>query len=162
MPKVIVNSTPIISLAHIGELVLLKKIYKSVYIPRAVFEEICIKRGSIAEIKLKESLSWIEVLDIKNEMTKMFYKSQLHDGEVEVMILGKEIDADLLIIDDKNAKKYAKYLGFNVTGTLGLFIKAKNLGYIDKVKPLIGKMTENGFYIDNRVIKMCLKECDED
>ena len=47
------------------------------------------------------------------------------DGEVEVMILGKEEHATLLIMDDKNAKNHAKYLGLNVTGTLGVLLKAK-------------------------------------
>lgn len=58
-------------------------------------------------------------------MAKVMFKSQLQDGEVEAMILAKEKDADIVIIDDQNAKKYAKYLGLPVTGTLGILIKAK-------------------------------------
>ena len=70
-------------------------------------------------------------------MAKTMYKTQLHDGEVEVMILAKEIAADVVIIDDANAKKHAKYLELPVTGTLGALIKAKKEGYVDELKPNI-------------------------
>jgi len=161
MRKVIANSTPIISLCLIGKLSLLKDIYGSIVIPEAVFKEISAKPDSVAKNELDKSLDWIQVCKIKNEMAKMFYKSQLHDGEAEVMILGKEIDAGLLIIDDKNAKKHAKYLGFNVTGTLGILIRAKRSGYIQNIKPLIDKLIINNIYIDSKIIEFCLKEAGE-
>ena len=85
----------------------------------------------------------------------------MHDGEVEVIILGKEINADLLIIDDKNAKKHAKYLGFNVTGTLGVLIKAKKNGLIESVKPLVERLISENIYIDSKVVAYCLKEVGE-
>ncbi len=36
------------------------------------------------------------------------------------MILAKEIAADMVIIDDANAKRHAKYLELPVTGRLGV------------------------------------------
>ena len=161
MHKVIVNSTPIISLCHIGKLGLLKQLYGEVLIPEAVYREISAKQNSVARIELDKSLDWIRVCKIENEMAKLFYKSQLHDGEVEVMILGKEEEATLLIIDDKNAKRYAKYLTFNVTGTLGVLLKAKKEGYIDLIKPLLCKMVSEGIFIDTRIQDFCLKQAGE-
>jgi len=161
MHKVIVNSTPIISLCHIGRLSLLKDLYCEVLIPEAVFLEINAKCDSVAKIELDKSLDWIRVCKIKNEMAKLFFKSQLHDGEVEVMILGKEEEATLLIIDDKNAKKHAKYLKFNVTGTLGVLLKAKKGGYVDMIKPLLDKMVSKGIFVDDKIRAFCLKEAGE-
>ena len=161
MLKVIVNSTPIISLCLIGKLHFLKDLYGIIMIPEAVFKEISVKPDSVAKNELDKSLDWIEICSIKNEMAKILYKSQLHDGEVEVMILGKETSADLLIIDDKNAKKHAKYLGFNVTGTLGVLIKAKKSGHIQSVKSLIENLISENIYIDSKIIEYCLKEVGE-
>lgn len=79
-------------------------------------------------------------------MAKSMFKTQLHDGEVEVMILAKEKNADLVIIDDANAKKHAKYLKLSVTGTLGVLIRAKRQGYISELKPIIQDMVEKIFY----------------
>lgn len=94
-------------------------------------------------------------------MAKDIYKTQLHEGEVEVMILSKEINADVVIIDDANAKKHAKYLGLPVTGTLGVLVKAKQNGYIDELKPILHRMVENGIYISNNLIDLCLKQVGE-
>ena len=58
------------------------------------------------------------------------FRVKLHAGEVEVMILADEMNADLLLMDDNAAKKTAKFLGMTVTGTLGILIRAKKEKYI--------------------------------
>ena len=157
MRKVIVNSTPLIALCHVNQLNILKELYGEVIIPSAVYDEISVKKDSVCKKIVDESLEWIHVQKIQNVMAKAMFKSQLHDGEVEVMILAKEQNADVVIIDDQNAKKYAKYLELPVTGTLGILIKAKQVGYIPELKPLLDVMVQNGIYIKNSLIEHCLE-----
>lgn len=161
MPKVIVNSTPLIALCHVDTLDVLKKLYGEIIIPTAVYEEISVKEDSICKRRVDASLDWIHVESISNEMAKDMFKTQLHDGEVEVMILAKEKEADIVIIDDMNAKKHAKYLGLPVTGTLGVLIKAKKAGYIEQLKPILNGMVQNNIYLGERLIERCLKEVGE-
>lgn len=161
MHKVVVNTTPLIALSHVGQLSILQKLYGEIIIPEAVYKELSAKTESVCKKAVDDSLGWIHVYNIKNQMAKAVYKTQLHDGEVEVMILSKEIAADVVIIDDANAKKHAKYLGLPVTGTLGVLIKAKQEGYIDKLKPILQQMVENGIYISQGLIELCLKQVEE-
>lgn len=161
MRKVVVNTTPLIALSHVGELNILKKLYGKIIIPEAVYKELSVKEESICKKTVDSSLDWIQVDKIKNQLAKDMYKTQLHDGEVEVMILAKEIAADVVIIDDANAKKYAKYLELPVTGTLGALIKAKQEGYIGSLKCILQQMVKNGIYISQSLIEMCLKQVDE-
>lgn len=162
MRKVVVNTTPLIALSHVGQLDLLKKLYEEIMIPEAVYHELSVKMESICKKTVDKSSDWIQVEKIKNQMAKSMYKTQLHDGEVEVMILSKEIEADVVIIDDANAKKHAKYLGLPITGTLGVLIKAKQKGYIGELKPVLQRMVENGIYISQSLIELCLKQVGED
>ena len=74
------------------------------------------------------------------------------------MILAQQQKADLVIIDDNAAKKTAKYLGLTVTGTLGVLVKAKRLGIIEEVRPLLYEMRQNGFYISKEVAYMVLEQ----
>ncbi len=46
MPRVVVNSTPLIILSNINQLDLLKKLYSEIYIPEAVFNEVTEKTDS--------------------------------------------------------------------------------------------------------------------
>lgn len=161
MRKVVVNTTPLIALSHVGQLDILRKLYGEITIPEAVYRELSVKTKSTCKKAVDSSLCWIRVEKIKNQMAKSMYKTQLHDGEVEVMILSLEIGADVVIIDDANAKKHAKYLGLPVTGTLGILIKAKQEGYVYELKPILRQMVENGIYISPKLIEMCLKQVGE-
>ena len=60
------------------------------------------------------------------------------------MLLGKELEADLLVIDDYTAREYAKYLDFKITGSLGVILRAKEKGIIKEVKPLVSDLIDNG------------------
>jgi predicted nucleic acid-binding protein len=161
MRKVVVNTTPLIALSHVGRLEILKEMYGEIIIPKAVYRELSVKTKSVCKIAVDNSLDWILVKEIQNQMAKSMYKTQLHDGEVEVMILAKEINADVVIIDDANAKKHAKYLELPVTGTLGVLIKAKQRGYVDELNPILHQMVENGIYISQSLIEVCLEQVGE-
>ena len=139
---------------------ILKKIYGSIIIPKAVFDEVTAKKDS-ACLQIKQNLDWITVETITNIEDRKMYKAKLHAGEVDVMILAQaDPKADLVIIDDNAAKKTAKYLGLTVTGTLGVLIKAKQSGIISSVKNAITKIQSNGFYINENIIKIAFFDVD--
>ena len=155
--RVIVNSTPIIALSSIDCLHLLKELYGTIIIPSAVNAEIGAKSKSKAQNQLETFTDWIQVMEISNTSHKQTFRTQLHEGEVEVMILGQELSSDLLIIDDYLAREYAKYLGFNVIGTVGIILLAKSKRLTHEVKPLIDKLISNGIYLSNRLYSEILK-----
>lgn len=161
MPKVIVNSTPLIVLCGIGQLDILRQLYHEIFIPTAVYREVTAVEDS-ACVQVKTAEKWIHVEQIQDDTDKRMYKAKLHDGEVEVMILAQERKADLVIIDDNAAKKTAKYLGLTVTGTLGVLMKAKQQGVIEKLAPLLFEMKQNGFYIDSALEAIVLEQAGED
>ena len=105
--------------------------------------------------------AWIRIEKIRDLSEKKMYKTKLHDGEVEVMILAQEKQADLVVIDDNAAKKTAEYLGLTVTGTIGVLIKAKKLGHLDAIRPVLDEIKENGFYIGAALEKMVLEQAGE-
>lgn len=153
---VIVNSTPIIALSSIHKLDLLRELYGEVIIPKAVHDEVMVKKDFETQVSLARAKDWVLIKNISNSETKKFFKVQLHDGEVEVMLLGKELEADLLVIDDYIAREYAKYLEFKVTGTLGIILKAKENGILKEVKPLVLDLLDNGIYIGDKLIASIL------
>ena len=161
MRKVIVNSTPLIILSSINALDILKQLYGKIYIPYAVFKEVTVKQDSAANQIKKHIDTWIHIEKISSNADKKIYKSRLHDGEVEVMILAQEKNADLVIIDDNAAKKTAKYLGLPVTGTLGVLLKAKQKGIIDNLAIYIKNMKYHNFYISKELEDFILSTAKE-
>ena len=149
---VIVNSTPIIALLDIGQIDILKALYDEIIIPEAVRDEVTAK-----DEHALDNYTWIKVHAIKNIAAKDTFISSLHDGEVEVMILAKEINSDLVILDDSLARRHAKHQGLTITGTVGVILRAKHNGIIDSVKPLLDGLVNSDFYISESVIDEVLK-----
>lgn len=157
MHKVIVNSTPLISLYRIKRLDLLQKNYSKIYIPYGVYEELSVD----GKYNFLSELGFIIIQEIKNKEAKKLFKTSLHKGEVEVMILAEEMNADLCIIDDLLARKYAKYLGNIVTGTIGLLLKSKERGYVSEIKSVLDELLSKEIYIDDKLYDMALKMANE-
>ena len=52
-------------------------------------------------------------------------------------------------------------MGLKVTGTLGVLLKAKKEGLIERVEPVMDAIISDGFYIDSSIRQMVLEEADE-
>jgi predicted nucleic acid-binding protein len=66
-------------------------------------------------------------------------------------VLAREVSADLVIIDEKLGRAYAKHFKLNLTGTLGILLKAKNEGFIPEIKPLLTLLKSKGIWISDSV-----------
>ncbi|MCB9033364.1 MAG: DUF3368 domain-containing protein [Chitinophagales bacterium] len=160
MPKIVVsNTTPILSLLKIDKLELLKHLYQSLTIPYAVYEEIEFGKEKIYYKDLSK-IEWINIKKIKDK-NSLNYFIDLDKGEAEVLILSKEINADLVIIDEIIGRRYAKLMELNLTGTLGILLKAKSLGLISSVKSLILELENKGNWFDKNLISKVLNIANE-
>jgi len=156
--KVIANTTPLISLASIGKLELLKDIFGEIIIAEAVYNEIKAKQGyGYSEI----DTNYIKVQSIKGIVYRDFLLNQLDLGETETIILAKEIDADFVIIDENIAYKIAKSSELNVVRTLSILLRAKEKGLIPALKPLLDEMIIKGRWYSQRVYKIILEQAGE-
>ena len=157
MRKVLANTTPLIALANINQLELLHRLYDTVMVPQAVMDEI-VREPAKHRV---HNCSWIKVENIQDESQRDIFRAGLHAGEVDVIILAREQAADLVIIDDNAAKKAAKFLGLDVTGTLGVLLKAKQEGFLKEIKPLVIELICDGLYISDAVKAYALKAAGE-
>jgi len=154
--KVISDASTLIGLARIGQLNLLRKLYSQIIIPQAVFEEVSKEKKAGSE-KISKA-SYIKIEKVKDEIAVKFLLGNLGRGESEVLVLAKEKQADLILIDEKKARKMARRAGFKVMGILGLLLVSKRNGFISNIKAFIDELNKQGFRLSNRVIKKILKE----
>ncbi len=160
MRKVIVNSTPLIALCKIGCLSFLRDLYGEITIPEAVFKEVTVKNDVVRAAILNQT-DWIHIQSVTTERDNKMYRAKLHDGEVEVMILAQELQADLVILDDNAARKTAAFLGLPLTGTVGVLLRAKERGLIDQLMPLVEDMEKKGLYFGQTLKEWIKKQCGE-
>ena len=86
---------------------------------------------------------------------------QIDKGESSAIALALETPDCTVILDDYKARKVAERLGINVTGTIGVIIKAKLRGIIPSIKPLIEKIKQTDFRLSPEIELLALKEAQE-
>jgi len=152
---IIGDSSALIALSVVDKLELLEALYENLFVPQAVYDEVT-QVGRPQSDKLKNFLqNRVKVVDLN--LTKL----GLGLGELEAITLYKELDADVLLIDDNRAKKYAVLNDVKVIGSLGILIKAKENGLIEKVKPLLEGIMKSEVYISKKLMLQVLGICDE-
>ncbi len=156
--KTVSNTTPIISLSSIGKIEILKDLFQEIIIPQAVYDEIKAKQGYGYD---EVDLSFITVQTIQNTEREKLLLEQLDAGEVQAIVLSKEINADNTIIDENTGYMIAKESGLNVIRTLSILLKAKEVGIITKVKPFLDEMISKGRWYSNHVYYSFLKKANE-
>ena len=156
--KVVSNTTPIISLASIGQLELLAKLFGKVVIAEAVYQELKAKPAyGYTEIEC----GYIEVQAIQGIAYKQLLLSQLDSGEAETIILATEIQADFVLIDENLGYQFARTAGLAPIRTLSLLLSAKQKGHIPLVKPLMDDMMQKGRWYSQAVYRAFLTKAGE-
>lgn len=159
MPKVVSNTTPLISLLKLARLDILRELYSEVHIPRAVFQEIEAGRKKKYYQDLTKN-NWIRVVEIQDRQAVKYFLD-LDAGEAEAIVLATEINADLILLDEKLGRFHAKHADLRVTGTIGVLIKAKKQGLIKELRPLLYELTTKDVWINEKLIREILKQVGE-
>lgn len=153
---VIVNTTPIIALALIGKLDLLHKLYGEVVIPPAVQSELLAGGPNSLGVAELQAANWVRTVSLQDSR-RADLLSDLDRGEAEVIALAHELNADLVVIDERLARHHAQRLGLAVTGVLGVLLKAKEQGLVPAVGPLIGQLRHGGIWLSDAIVAEALK-----
>ena len=155
---VVADTSPLNYLVLIGEADLLPKLFGRVVIPQAVFNELHTTGASETVRDWAQNLPvWVEVR--QTHLTSNALLDILDAGEKEAILLAQELAADLLLVDDRQARQAAVSLGVAITGTIGILDKAAQTGLID-LRTVIRKLRKTNFHIAEDLIqKLMENEC---
>ena len=157
--KIVCNASPLINLARIGKLDLLRELYGELIIPEAVWHEV-VEEGSgqpgAEEVKCAD---WIKTQGVTNMNLKRALQQELDAGETEAIVLALEIGADLLLMDERIGREVARHFGLRYTGLIGILIEAKRKGRISAIKPHLDSMRNiAGFRLSNELYLRVLQD----
>jgi len=82
-------------------------------------------------------------------------------GEAEAILLSKELNSDILIIDERIGLDLANLNNIFCIGTLTVLKTAKDSNIIDNVKPLLDEMILKGRYYSVNVYNKFLSKIGE-
>ena len=160
---VVSDSTALIGLAAIGGLDWLRQLYSIVIIPEAVYREVVINGAGKAGSKDVANAFWIQTKAIQDNNNKVYLMNVvgLDEGESEAIILAQETEADLILLDDADARSYARQQQIKITGMIGVILTARQAEIISAARPQLDALIDFGIFIDSKLYQRACQSVGE-
>jgi predicted nucleic acid-binding protein len=137
---IIADTSCLIGLTNIGRLDILRQSYRKVIITPEVVREY----GDPLP-------DWIFLQSVSDEKKTIAFHKIIDLGESSAIALAMETENALLIVDDRRARQVALGLGLEITGTLGVLIRAYENGIIQDIDSIIADLRNIGFRLPANV-----------
>ncbi|RLC89984.1 MAG: DUF3368 domain-containing protein [Chloroflexi bacterium] len=159
---VVSNTSPLTNLAAIGQFDLLRCLYGRLHIARGVWEEL--NAGGQAWPGRNEvaGADWIECHTIQNQALVTVLQRDLDRGESETIALALELEAELVLLDEREGRHAAQRMELRVVGVLGILLEAKARGMVKVMRPHLDALCQTaGFYLSDTLYHYALSLADE-
>lgn len=145
--EIIISDTScLIILKKIEELELLNKIAEKVYITPIIDKEF--------NSRLPE---WIKISTPNNLQYQRILEMDLDEGEASAIALSLEMVDAILILDELKGRKIANQLNLRYSGTFSLILRAKKMGLIKSVKPILAKIKTTNFRFSEKLFETVIE-----
>ena len=162
-PVVVADTGPLIALARIGRLDLLRRLYGRVVVPPAVHTELAIdsNRPGAKVLAGVFAAGWIAVETVMDASVRVELDQLLGPGEAEAIALAGREDTRFLLIDDARGRRTARARGIPVVGVVGVLLVAKSRGDLAAVGPVLDRLSDAGYRLSPRLVAATLDRADE-
>jgi predicted nucleic acid-binding protein len=150
---VVSDTSPLNYLIVINQIDLLPKLFGQVVIPEAVLAELS-HRGSPEAVRKWADAAppWLTIRIV----SPIQLPRNLGPGETEAISLAIELDAELLLLDDRKARNLARESGLKVAGLLNVLEAASILEFIDLPR-VIARLRQTNFRAPAGIVKAMLQ-----
>ena len=160
--SVVSNASPLINLARIGQLELLRALYDEIHIPDAVWQEVVVDGAGLPGAESVAKAVWIKRHSVTNSTLVRALRQDLDAGESEAIALALELEAELLLMDESLGRETARHLGLRFIGIVGVLTEAKHSGRINTIKPYLDTLREAaGFRVRQALYVRILQDAGE-
>ncbi|MFM8333536.1 MAG: DUF3368 domain-containing protein [Candidatus Methylumidiphilus sp.] len=142
---VVADSSCLIGLSKIGKLHVLQDLFGQILIPTAVhYETVTRGKGRLGALEIAQA-EWILPVAITDHLTLRTLKLTLGAGESEAIVLASEKAADIIVLDDWQARRVALGLGLPVVGTVAILDRAVEKGFLADLTASLEELRRAGF-----------------
>lgn len=155
---VVADAGPLIALARVDRLGLLRALYGRVCIPPAVRDELQPNSERPGAQRLQQALheSWLEVRTLSETSDRTLLTLVLDIGEVEAILLAEQVSCRFLLIDDRKGRRIARQRGLPVVGMAGVLLAAKTRQLLPEVQPVLDELSAVGYRLSPALIERVL------
>jgi uncharacterized protein len=144
---VVADAGPLIGLARVGLLDLLRQLYGKVLIPVQVLEELQISEDRPGSLALRAAVQagWLQSVVVASGEELESLGLALGPGEASAILLAGQGPCRFLLLDERRGRAVAKRRELRVVGTGGVLLTAKQQGLLDRVSAALDRLAEAGY-----------------
>ena len=152
---VVADASPLIALARIGRLELLREVFGTLFLPDAVWREVVESGVGRAGADAVLHAGWIERRSVADAALVAVLRRDLGAGEAEAIVLARETGAALVLMDERMGRAAARRLGLRVTGLVGVLIEARERGLLADAGSVVEALQQRaGFWLSEELRRM--------
>lgn len=157
---VVSNASPIITLAKLGRLELLQQLFGTVIVPVEVLNEVAPPASARLGSEIRRA-KWALPRNCSSHQTYLKWRKEfgLGAGETAVILLAKELGADLALIDERLARLLAARFGIRVMGSIGILETSFRRNLVPDLRAAYKQLIANGTFIDRAILNRSLSAC---
>ena len=158
--SIVSDASPIIVLSKIGLFSLLRDRFHKIHIPEAVYDEVVLEGEGLpgsAELKAARD-DWVQIHPNPTDARLRPHLSRLGQStsDAAVIVLAHDLDAELVLADNKHLRNAAEDDGLTVAGVAGILLRAKRAGLIDSVRAYMEQAQRASLYITDALLERTL------
>ena len=155
---VVADSSPLVILTKLGCFDLLNRLFRRVDISAEVHHEVVVAGAGLPGATEVANAKWVEVRNLQNQADLLAAQQNyaLGVGELSTILLGKELHANAVLLDDYKARKLATAEGLQVRGSVGLLETLYLRGYLTDLRATFRQLLTDS-YIDQRLLDRRLR-----
>jgi hypothetical protein len=142
---IVSNTSPLLNLAIIDYLFLLPQQFGTVHIPLAVLAELRINEKLPGSAVLRDAVNdgWLVPQKVENTaLVNLLRRNNLHSGESEAIALATALNADRILLDEKEARQAARALNLKITGVLGILLRGQQDGTVSSIAEAVERLQQ--------------------
>ncbi len=158
LKAIVTNTTPLIALtAATGSLDILRVLYSRVIVPLEVQTELRAAGAHAVGVQSLNEATWLEC-QTSEVVTSSYLANTLDRGEAATIQTALNLNISLVCIDEAVGRRVARLSGLTLTGSIGVLLKAKQLGYDVSMPQAVARMREHGIWLSAEVVRFALQE----
>lgn len=146
---IVSDTSPICYLLLINQIDILPTLYNVIVIPKTVADELAASESPpIVKNWIDQPPIWLQI--DTTELPQAIDIGKLDPGERDAILLAEQLQADLIILDDKSARRIATERGLQIIGLLGIVKDAARSGLLD-LETTFEQLQNAGFWVSPHV-----------
>jgi predicted nucleic acid-binding protein len=154
--RIVINTGPILALvAALGNLEVLQ-MYEDVWAPWEVCQEIRSGGREYFAVTEFEAAHWLTKENRARNITPLL-TNLLDRGEAAVIQLALDEEISTVCIDETLGRRMARLNELNVTGTIGVLLRAQREGHRFVMRAVLEQMRNRGVWLSESVVRFAIE-----